>query len=181
MKRTRETVNSRQESVQCFSEKYDSLFALVTSHEKEIKALRVDVGLLQAPVADQAVGLQQLKSDLNGMEQYGRRQNMEIHSLPYSPSERLEEFLQDLGGKLGIVRFLSSDVLAVHHLPGKRDSIPPVIVRFSSVHVKEPWMAARGKLRSIPMPPASSRLFFNDSLTQMNRELFLASQIAWQG
>lgn len=99
--------------------------------------------MLQATVADQSVGLQQLKTDLNDMEQHGRRQNMTIHGLPYFPSQRLEESLHDLSGKLGTVGFLSSDILAVHCLPAKRDSIPPVIVRFSSVHARNHgWLLA---------------------------------------
>lgn len=168
----RETVNSMQTSVQFFSDQYDSLMALVASNEKEIKSLRAEVGVLKETVSAQALSLQGLQSDLNDLEQYGRRQNMEIHGLPYSPTENLEVALQDMAVKLGIDSFQAVDVVAVHRLPAKRDSAPPVLVRFVSVRAKEPWMAARGRLNSLPGLPSQCRLFFNENLTRANKELF---------
>lgn len=168
----KETINSVQESVQFFSDKYDSLLALVTSHEKEVKALKAEVGRLQTTVSDQATSLEQLKVNLNDLEQYGRRQNMEIHGLPYSSTENLGDSLRDLAGRLDIAGFQSSDILAIHRLPARRDTVPAVIVRFVSVRAKEPWMASRGKLRSLPELGSSSKLYFNDNLTRANKELF---------
>lgn len=166
----KDTVDAMQESVQFFSDKYDSLLALVTSHEKEVKALRVEVEVLQSTVNEQAQSVLRLQGDLNDMEQYGRKANLEIHGLPYSPGERLECTLQELAKELNVPGFSLSDVVAIHRLPGKRDSAPPVLVRFVSVPAKEPWMSARVRLRSLP--GRLHQIFFNDNLTRVNKELF---------
>lgn len=97
---------------------------------------------------------------------------MEIHGLPYSSTENLTDSLRDLAGKLGIVGFQSSDILTIHRLPTRRDMVPAVLVRFVSVCAKEPWMASRRKLRSLPELSFPSKLFFNDNLTWINKELF---------
>lgn len=168
----KEAVNSMQESVQFFSEKYDSLLALVVSQEKEVKALRTEVSTLQSTVTSQAQSIQRLQGDLNDLEQYDRRPNMEIHGLPLSPGENLEASLCELAQKLSIAEFTASDVVAIHRLPGKRDLPPPVLVRFVSVRRKEPWISARMKLRSLPARSSDAQLFFNDNLTRANKELF---------
>lgn len=85
------------------------------------------------------------------MEQYGRRQNVEIHDPPYSPSERFKESLEDLGGNLGIVGFHSSENPAVNRLPAKHYSMPPIIVRVCSVHVKEPLLLLVGDHARFPV------------------------------
>lgn len=74
----KETINFVQKWVQFFSDKRDSLLALVRSHETVVKALKTEVGRLQPTVPDQATSLEQLKAKINDMQQYGRRQNMKI-------------------------------------------------------------------------------------------------------
>lgn len=168
----KETVNSMQESVQFFSDKYDSLLGLMASQQKEVKELRVEVDTLQSTVDCQAQSLQRLQRDLNDMEQYGRRPNMEIHGLPFSPAENLVVALKDLAGKIGLSDFQPSDIAAVHRLPSKPDSTPPVLVRFVSVRAKEAWMSTRVKLHSLPVLPSHGRMYFNDNLTLANKDLF---------
>lgn len=56
----KEIVNSTQEFVQFFSDKCDSLLALILLLEKKVKEIRVEMDTLQSTVACEAQSLQQL-------------------------------------------------------------------------------------------------------------------------
>lgn len=172
VEKIKETVRGVEKSISFFSEKYDSLFALVTSNDKEIRALRTEVNALKSTMTEQADHIDRLQTNANETEQYSRLSNLEIHGHPVSSNENLAVFLSDMAARLNISEFQPSEVLAIHRLPANRGAIPPIIVRFTSVRSKERWMDARKQLRLLPRSESGGRLFFNDNLTRSNKELF---------
>lgn len=167
-----DTVAAVQTSIEFFSEKYDSLLSQVVANDKVVKALESDVGSLRECVSDQAFTIQRLQTELNDMDQYSRLPNMEIRGLPFHANEDLRKVISDMAMKINLDEYNQTDVLSVHRLPAKRDKTPDVIVRFASANIKEKWMAARGRLRSLSRDGVLPYLFFNDNLTRANRELF---------
>ncbi|CAN7984886.1 unnamed protein product [Ixodes hexagonus] len=167
------TVQDVQTSVDFFSAEYDSLLKLATSNELAVKTLQDEISGLQATVRSQATKILQMRAEKNDSEQYSRLPNLEMHGLPLSPDENLISYMADLANKLSIgSSFHPSDIQEIHRLPAKRDGIQPVLVRFSSVIVKETWMAKRGTLRSLSQKGSLPKLYFNDNLTRANKELF---------
>lgn len=171
VEKMKETVRDVEKAISFFSERYDSLLAREITREKEVKTLQSEVVSLQSAVSDQAATIERLRSDINESEQYSRRSNLEIHGLPCADGENLFTFLTDLARDLD-VGLQPSEVLAVHRLPGKHTAVPPILVRFSSVVVRERLMNTRKKLRSLGRDPSAPKLYFNDNLSRANRELF---------
>lgn len=171
VEKMKETVKEVQESISFFSEKYDSLLALVTAHEREVKTLQSDVVALQSTVSEQAAVIDRLKSDINEAEQYSRLSNLEIHGHPCRDGERLLEFLINLAEKLD-VNVEPSEVMAIHRLPSKQTAAAPISVRFASVAAKDRFMNARKRLHALSRENQGTKLYFNDNLSRDNRELF---------
>lgn len=167
----KKAVEEVEKSISFFSKKYDSLLATVTAHDKKVKSLESDVVSLQSLVSEQSLQIEHLKWDMNEAEQYSRLSNLEIHGHPSADGENLGEVLTELAGRLDI-SFQASEVLAIHRIPSKHSRSPPILVRFISVSVKERFMNARNRLRTLARDSSGPRLYFNDNLSRGNKELF---------
>lgn len=168
----KETIRGVQASMDFLSAQYDTLLAAVTANDQAVHEVRAEVTELRGHVNEQAREIQALKEELNTSEQYSRLPNLEIHGLPQRPHENLGEIIADIARRVGVSDFQPSDVVAVHRLPSGRSETPPVLVRFQSVGGKKKWMAARGRLHALSQGSSLPRLYFNDNLTRLNRELF---------
>lgn len=166
------SVSEIQNSIAFMSSKYDEFLVRIEASEKEIKQSNSEVLSLTLKVQEQETEIRALKAEMNKQEQYSRRPNLEIHGLPATRDENLRAFAANLATKLSIKDFDSSDILAIHRLPSKRDKIPVILVKFASVSVKETWMSSRHELKNLCKSDKDPRLFFNDNLTAANRELF---------
>ncbi|KAM7306547.1 hypothetical protein ISCGN_010250 [Ixodes scapularis] len=168
----RDTMTGMQESLNFVSSQYDSLLASAQTQDKIIKALRTETTTLRSLISEQAVEIQYLKAVQNESEQANRQCNMKIHGIPFASRENLGGILEGLARQLEVKDFQTSQVEAVHRLPARRDVVPPILVRFSSVPLKERWMACRGRLGSLTREESQPKLYFNDNLTDGNRKLF---------
>ncbi|CAN7988708.1 unnamed protein product [Ixodes hexagonus] len=168
----RETMMGVQESMDFLSAKYDALLAAVAANDQAVHEVQAEVSDLRGHVHEQAKEIQALKEELNASEQYSRLPNLEIHGLPHLPREDLGVGIVDLARRVGILDFHPSEVAAVHRLPGKKNEAPPVLVRFQSVTGKKKWMAVRARLHELSQDGSMPRLYFNDNLTRINKELF---------
>ncbi|KAM7295532.1 hypothetical protein ISCGN_025032 [Ixodes scapularis] len=168
----RDTMAGMQESLNFVSSQYDSLLASAQTQDKIIKALQTETTTLRSLISDQAVEIQHLKAVQNESEQANRQCNMEIHGIPFASRENLGGILEGLARQLEVEDFQTSQVEAVHRLPARRDVVPPILVRFSSVPLKERWMACRGRLGSLTREESQPKLYFNDNLTDGKRKLF---------
>lgn len=168
----RNTVQGLQTTVDSFSLKYDSVLALAMTNEEAVKELQKEVNTVKATMREQSETIERLKDELNDMQQYSRRSNMELHGFPLSHGEDLMKVISDLARPLNLPTPQSSDILAIHRLTKKPDSVPVILIRFASVSLKDAWMAARGRLHRLCQSENQPKLFFNDNLTSANKELF---------
>lgn len=68
--------------------------------------------------------------------------------MPATPDESQHQAIDDLAEKLNLPVTEESDFLAVHRLPVKKaEGSPLVLIRFSSVRLRERWLGARAGLR----------------------------------
>ncbi|XP_054931299.1 uncharacterized protein [Dermacentor andersoni] len=169
-----DTVTGIQASIAFLSEKYDSMLSTVTTYQTEVSQLRAQVESLSGTVARQAEILDETTMQLNELDQYGRRCNFEIHGLPLKPGEDLKSFMCDLAGQLRLSNFQEDEICRIHRLPtgNKSSSSPPILVQVQNASVKEKWFRARKCLSDLARPEKFPRLFFNENLTRLNRELF---------
>lgn len=167
----RVSLSEMHKSLNFFSSEYDSLVESSKSHDNVIKELQTEMSTLRSVLAEQAKEIQQLKSNQNDTDQTNRLPNLEIHGIPFKSNEKVADIMTDLAGKLKI-DFQPAHMMSAQRLPAKTGSIPPILIRFSSVPLKETWMSTRGSLRSIPLEDSHPRIYFNDNLTDANRKLF---------
>ncbi|XP_077516752.1 uncharacterized protein LOC144127716 [Amblyomma americanum] len=155
---------------------------MVDSQKKDIDDLKERVEKIETQTATEEI--KELKQQLNDLDQYNRRQNLEIHGLKQTDDENLLSKLNDIARELNIEEVTHRDIEAVHRLPSKPPKTPIVLVRFASRAVKEQWSERKALLRT-KLPDLS----FFDNMTSQNRKLlWLAKmrakersyQFAWQ-
>lgn len=154
----RNTVGTIQSTVDSFGAKYNSVLALASTNEESVKGLQNEVCEVRATLEEQAQEILRLKEELNSSQQYSRRCNMEVHGLPYVSGENLVETMEDLSRRLNLP-FRSSDIIAIHRLPRKRDSTSPVLVNFAAVGIKNAWMTARVQPQGLSRPGDQQKVF----------------------
>lgn len=164
------TVDAIEKSVQTMSDKYDEVMNQMKKQNTDIDGLRTRVKKLEERAAEQEID--KLKQDMNDLDQYSRRLNLEIHGLPQQMNENILEKLNILANDLELPRLSESDIEAAHRLPirtGKDevDKPAPILVRFSSRLTRDNWLKKRTDLRK-----AKSKIFFNENLTAQNKKLF---------
>lgn len=160
----KETVDSIEASVQHMSDKFDGLVETSTRHQQEIEKLRSRVETLEN--SQDKDTLEKVTQDLNDLEQYSRRKNMEIHGLPFTEKENLLEKINNLAQKLDLPPLSDSDVDSVHRLRPRPNKVPITLIRFSRRSLKAAWLAKRNELKE----QARDVRFF-DNLTPMNKHL----------
>lgn len=169
------SVDSVQETVNFVSGKYDEVIATSATQQATVEQLKSEVHALKSTVSDQAEELASLRKELNNVEQYSRRANLEIHGLPQHKGEKLLPIISDLAQKLEL-NFTESDIEAIHRLPANRDRPPVLLVRFASPTLKELWWNCRGSLRALAEQDMIPQLYFSENLTNYNRDLYWAAR-----
>lgn len=172
-----ETVVEIQSSIDFLSAKYDTVLTTVATSQAVVAEVRAQTESLSATVLSQAEQIDHLNDEVNRLEQYSRRCNFEIHGLPRTPNEDLTTAMSELARVLGISEFQIADISAVHRLPARGDSTPPIIIQMANVFAKEKWLKARRHLPKLAMEQKLPRLYFNDNLSKANRELFRLARI----
>lgn len=172
VERLQGTVDEVQSAIEFLSGKYDTLLVTVSENARKMKELEAESAVLRVTVSEQSLAILRLQSEANEAEQYSRLSNLEISGLPVSPNENLSSRMCDLAEKLGLTEFHPTDILAVHRLPSRPGTTPIILVRFASVRVKDRWFGARARLRNLSEAGTINKVFFNENLTRVNRELF---------
>lgn len=129
--------------------------------------------------------LQEVKDKLNDLEQYSRRQCLNISGLPESAAESTSRLVMDTA-KLAGVAIAPGDIEVSHRVgtnkPGK---IRPIIVRFGNFAKRQELYNARRELRKPrPFPDSTvtaemaGKVFIADNLTRENQHtLYQARQM----
>ena len=180
----RKWIDEVKKSMATANSNYDQLLTKMSAYEKGLTDLFNENKSLKAELLETTNQLKALKESFNDLEQYSRRDCLEIRGIPKSSSVIREdtEIVVELGRKIG-VDLNKEDISTSHRLPNKvkpngdRALFPPaIIVKFTSRDVRENLYRARKALKDITSHDLGysedSRMFINESLTQSNKELF---------
>jgi len=119
-----------------------------------------------------------LDSQLNELEQYRRRQNLEIHGIPMPDNETnadVEDKVLQVLKKIDTT--LSKDSIdVVHRLRGKpktdqNKKYPSIIVRFIARKTRNYIYSSRKKLKSAEFDHPRIEVFVNENLTSRKKHL----------
>eukprot|EP00794_Sanderia_malayensis_P003931 gene3931-biopygen2429 len=150
----------------------EGLVAVITDFEKCNKDLSKSVDELNNLVAKQS-------KELNDLEQYGRRECIELSGVPLPEGENAEEMALKIFKKIG-VELEGKDVVVCHRLR-KAKGDPVLIVKLLNRKNTEVILRQRKNLKGVSVEslgfPADdikkkNKIFINESLTKRNKNLF---------
>ena len=164
------------------NEKYEEVLKKLETHEAEHKEIITENKILKSTVQSLGNKVEKLKETLNEMEQYSRRECLEIQGIPASSEVEMSsnKTVVKIGELMGI-DIDEDDISVSHRLPvsskykGKTHD-PKIIVKLIRRDVKEQFYRSRKELKNVTTQhlgySVANHIFVNESLTGMNKELF---------
>lgn len=191
------------ESVKFISEKFDLITKRIDNLETKYTSVEKENKCLKAEVLRLSKCMDQHEEEINNMQQYSRRDCVEIAGLPQQMGENTNDLVIKVGALIGL-SLSETDISVSHRLPqstGKEsyssrlrprdgaassslnaaNQFPKVIVKFTRREVKEAFYNGRKHLRDkttqdIGMGRSSNnRIYISESLSPRNKELFAKS------
>ena len=179
IKGLRSTVDSIDSNQQFISDSYEEIKAkleeLLTENQ-QIKAenieLRKTVKVLEKKVLNN-------ESTIDDLEQYGRREMIEIEGFPAKANENIEDLVIKIAAACE-VKITPDDIEAAHRVKSRTKTNLPIIVKFKSRKTKQGIMANKKKLsgkKTSDFGYPKSDFFVNESLTQRNKNLLRLTRL----
>ena len=164
--------------VKSLNTKYEKMEETLVVLQEENKALKEEHASLKSQVLSSANDLKSVQKSLNDLEQYTRRDSVEIRGIPLpeeSQEEDTNEIVLQLSQKMGIP-LERKDISVSHRIRSRSLVDPAIIVKFVRREVRERLYRARKRLKSITTADfgfsVEKKIFINESLTPKNKELF---------
>jgi len=159
----------------------DSLKSSIIKVEKKNTALETELNVARKRIDEQEEEIAGLYFLLDNLEQYTRKQSLEISGIPDNAYSTTEEAVLKLAERLE-VPLSPGDINISHKI--KRKGTGTILVKFQSHKAKSRFYKARTKLKNIRLPdvyPNAStatrvaagqgRIFINENLTTYRKDL----------
>jgi len=150
----------------------------------EIQELKNNIYLLKKQVEEKDAVIETLRSHIDALDQYHRRENLEFAGLPESiKDEDLEKKVIDICHEIG-VDIDQSSIVACHRLPRKKSSnIPkPVIVKFLNRKVVDKVKRSKKKLKEIKKDIGvdPKQIYINENLCHAYKNIWFMVRRLYQ-
>ena len=172
-----EQVIKSQEFISC---QYDDLRRLTDNLMKTNQELQAENERLKETCRLTKKSANEAVAAVNELEQYGRREMIEIAGIPRLEDENVEQTVIKLCSHLNST-IEDTDIEAAHRISSRESA--SIIVKFKSRKMRNHVYKMRNMLKSmtthsigIAEERASSRIFINESLSKRNKELFAKTQ-----
>ena len=169
-----------------FNSKYDQVAKTLKDLDEAKDKQILENASLKAEVLKSSNEVKFLMKSLNDLEQYTRRDCLEIRGIPLPSTpmdlDQTDEVVLKIGEKIG-VPMQKSDISISHRIPSRKqftdegNPIPPaIIVKFVKRETRENLYRARKNLKSVSTVDlgysVANKIYVNESLTEKNKELF---------
>ncbi|KAH9382475.1 hypothetical protein HPB48_023072 [Haemaphysalis longicornis] len=162
-----EVVQEMEKALEFLSKKYDEFLLSFEAQKTELNELKSKALDLEVQLAARDSKIMQLAVDVDNLETYSRRNNLEIHGVQFTDNEDLSATLASLANKLELPVPSQYEVEAVHRLKSKPGVVPPILVRFANRTIRDLWLEKRNCLKS-------EKIYLNENLTlRVKRLLWL--------
>lgn len=105
----------------------------------------------------------------NDLEQYSRRNNIDVHEVQKEENEDLMDVLRELAAKLELPELTLRDIETAHRVSTRDGRVPPILVRFRERKLRGQWTQKNATLKNI-------KIFINENLTKRIRSLFWSAR-----
>jgi hypothetical protein len=164
------------------NEKYESVMQKFVIHEAQHKDLISENKVLKSSIREMEAKLINISDSCNDLEQYSRRDCLEIQGIPQSKDEDTNDIVKKVGDLMGIE--VDEDDISISHrlsmsnkYKGKRFNLP-IIVKFVRREMKEKFYRSRKSLKRFNTKDLelgyeeTDNIYINESLTVRNKLLF---------
>lgn len=163
------------DSVKFISDKIDESNKLMKQMGEEFTVLKKENEDLRTANAGLTRQVSTLKDKIATMEQYSRKDNLEISGLPVTPNEDIMTLIKDIGDSVG-VDISEGDISTAHRVPTfHKNRTPSIVVRFvrrsSRDTVLQKYKEKKGGLtaRDINQAFPQQRVYINEHLSPENK------------
>lgn len=169
-----ETANLIMKLEKNMNSRFDSLDKeILTLKDNVIKNLQMENERLRKKVDDLENKIETIERDHNSLEQYGRRNNIEIAGIPDSVLDGdLEKEVTEIMKKIN-VDISENDIEACHRMGYSKNNSKKTIVRFINRKYAKKALINRKNLRSIT---SHKNIFINENLTTKNNKIAYLSR-----
>lgn len=169
-------LNGVKDSQAFISDKYDTLLTEIRELKQQNKHLGDEMVGLKRTISDRDHEIESLKVQLNDLDQYGRRFNLEISGVQDAGKVDTMVILEKLAGQID-VPFNKDQIQAAHPLKQNNTDRPPtLIVQFTRKDVRDQWIV-QGKKTFKEATPGPTKTYFNENLTPANRLLHKETRV----
>lgn len=178
IKQFRNEMLELSKSVQFISDKLDTSNTMMEEIKNQFSMLKKENDELRKKNAIVSSEVIELRERLRNLEQYSRKNNVEVSGVPATRGESVKDLVMDVGAAIGVV-MQESDVASAHRVPTyKKDREPSLIIQFNSRSKREEWLSkyrAKKQLTAMEINKnfPSRRVFINSHLSPENKQ-FLA-------
>jgi len=178
IKSVKNEVSELRASVQHLSDNVDTNNNLLKQTQEEIKVVRRENTELKKNLAAVTATMSDLQERVRVLEQYTRRNNVEIAGIPVTPREDVVAIVKDVAEVLGVA-VQDDQISAAHRVPSfNKDRTPSLVVQFHNRALRDSLVQHfRDKkvLTASEVNPAlpSSKIYVGEHLSPENKQ-FLA-------
>ena len=118
-----------EKSQEFLSTKYDQLVVTLQEVKKQISGTETKIRKQDDAIANVKENVTDLYSQLDELQQYTRRECLEINGIPVLPDDNPQQLVLELGELIGVP--VSQDQISIaHRIPDKKNMKPRIIVKF---------------------------------------------------
>lgn len=178
LKSVKSEMTGLSSAVKFVSDSLDTSNKLMSEIKKELTSLKKENSELRERNDKLTKDMCNLKERLRNLEQYTRKNNVEMSGVPETARENVLDIVRDVGAALG-VEIQEHQVAAAHRVPAyNRDRTPSLVIQFTSRATKDTLLAKYREMKTLSahqVNPAfpQQRLYINDHLSPENK-VFLA-------
>jgi len=178
MKGVKADINGIRSSLEFMSSMADENKKIMEQVREELKAIKKENGELRAENSSLKSEVYELRERVRSLEQYTRKNNIEISGIPVTPAESVMDIVRDVGKALGVEVPLNQ-VNAAHRIPSfKKDRIPSLVVQFQCRSWRDTLIAKFREKKSLSAREVNasyqnSKVYVNEHLSPENK-LFLS-------
>lgn len=161
-------------SVKFSSDKLDESLRVMKEVKVELAVLKKENEELRSRNLSLSSEVVKLNDKVRALEQYSRKNNIEISGLPVTPQENVVDLVKDVGTALGI-EIDKKDISAIHRVPSfRKDRHSPLIVQFVSRSTRDNMITKfreKKKMTALEVNPSFPKesMYINEHLSPDNK------------
>lgn len=174
IKTVKSEVSELSSAVQFMSDKLDQTNQLMETFKTELATLKNENKELRGKNDHLSNEVVLLKDRLRGLEQYSRRNNLEISGIPPTANESVSDIVRDVGTALG-VDVQDTQIAAAHRVPTfNKGRSPSLIVQFHSRTIKHDMLSKFREKKTLMANQVNplftpQRVYVNEHLSPENK------------